>query len=105
MPRTSHSQGRKLGSKTLVVDNGGSSIKAGFVSQKPTEDDCCIIPNCIARDRAKRIWVGVQLEKVTDFGEIAFRRPIEKGFLVNWEAEKAIWDNTFIDNGAILQVW
>ena len=79
-------------------------MKAGFSKSSPTLDDCHIIPNCLARDRGKRVWVGSQLEKCNDFGEIAFRRPVEKGFLINWEAEKAIWDNTFIDKGAKLAV-
>ena len=104
MPRAASAKVRKLADRTLVVDNGGNTIKAGFVSADPVLEDCHIIPNCIARDRARRIWVGSQLEKCNDFGEIAFRRPIEKGFVVNWEAEKAIWDASFRDKGAALQV-
>ena len=104
MPRATIPQERNLADKTLVVDNGGYTLKAGFASHTPALVDCHVIPNCLARDRAKRIWVGAQLERCTDFGEIAFRRPVEKGFLVNWEAEKAVWDASFIDRGAILQV-
>ena len=104
MPRAPKSQERNLVNQTLVVDNGGYSIKGGVVTNDPKAESCYVIPNCIARDRAKRIWVGSQLEKCTDFGEIAFRRPVEKGYLVNWEAEKAIWDASFIDKGAQLQV-
>lgn len=79
-------------------------MKAGFAKSSPTLDDCHTIPNCLARDRGKHVWIGSQLEKCNDFGEIIFRRPVEKGFLINWEAEKAIWDNTFIDKGAKLAV-
>ena len=104
MPRPAKPQERALPDQTLVVDNGGYTIKAGFAKDSPSVEDCRIVPNCIARDRGKRIWVGAQLEKCNDFGEIAFRRPVEKGYLVNWEAEKAIWDNTFIDPGASLKV-
>ena len=77
-------------------------MKAGFAASTPhlRVEDCQIIPNCLAKDRGKHIWVGSQLEKCNDFGEIAFRRPVEKGFLVNWEAEKAIWDNTFFEKNA-----
>ena len=105
MPRAAKPQERFLPSRTLVVDNGGYTIKAGFATGSPNLDECYVIPNCIARDRAKRVWVGSQLEKCSDFGEIALRRPVEKGNLVNWEAEKAIWDQTFIDRGGKLQVW
>lgn len=104
MPRASKIAERNLSSKTLVVDNGAYTIKAGFAANEPRIENGQIIPNCIATDRGKRIWIGSQLDRCNDFGEIAFRRPIEKGFVVNWEAEKAIWDNTFIDKNAILKV-
>lgn len=79
-------------------------MKAGFATASPSLDDCHIIPNTLAKDRGKRIWLGAQLSQCNDFGEIAFRRPVEKGFLVNWEVEKAIWDNSFVDKGALLAV-
>ena len=104
MPRTAKPVERSLPSQTLVVDNGAYTVKAGFANNNTEAEDCHVIPNCIARDRGKRTWVGAQLEKCDDFGEIAFRRPVERGFLVNWEAEKAIWDDTFVDNGAKLKV-
>ena len=97
-------QERALPDRTIVIDNGGFTIKAGFASDSPDSSECHIIPNCIARDRAKRIWIGSQLERCSDFGEIAFRRPVEKGNLVNWEAERAILDQVFFDRGSKLQV-
>lgn len=103
MPRATKPQERVIPETSLIVDNGGYSIKAGFAKENPSVDGCRVIPNCIARDRARRIWVGSQLEKCHDFGEIAFRRPVEKGYLVNWEAEKAIWDHSFVENGSILK--
>lgn len=104
MPRPNKPQGRVLPEQTLIVDNGAHTMKAGFVASSPVSEDCQVIPNCIARERGKRVWVGAQLEKCKDFGEIAFRRPVEKGYVVNWEAEKAIWDTTFIDQNAKLKV-
>ncbi len=104
MPRPAKPAERVLPDQTLIIDNGAFTMKAGFAKSSPTLDDCQTIPNCLARDRGKRVWVGSQLEKCNDFGEITFRRPVEKGFLINWEAEKAIWDNTFIDKGAKLAV-
>ncbi|KAI5815180.1 actin family [Pyronema omphalodes] len=82
---------------TLVVDNGSYTIKAGFGSSSPSYDDVYLIPNCIARTRDRRSLVGTQLETARDFGGMAFRRPVEKGYLVNWEAEKEIWDRTFLE--------
>ncbi|KAL1875732.1 hypothetical protein VTK73DRAFT_9853 [Phialemonium thermophilum] len=109
--RKSRSSGPEPPSKTLILDNGAYTIKAGFVRTAPTDDALItdkdellprIIPNCLARDRHRRVYVGSELEQCRDFGEMAFRRPVEKGFVVNWEAEKAIWDHEFFDPGAPL---
>ena len=104
MPRASKPQERRLPAQTLVIDNGAHTMKAGFATSTPRLEDCQIIPNCLAKDRGKRVWIGAQLENCNDFGEIAFRRPVEKGFLVNWDAERAIFDSTFLDRGAKLLV-
>jgi actin-related protein 6 len=82
-----------------VLDNGGDTIKAGFVTGDKT-DGPRTIPNCLARDRHRKTYVGSELEKCKDFGEIAFRRPVEKGFIVNWETQKEIWDREFFDDKA-----
>ncbi|KAL8690419.1 MAG: hypothetical protein Q9218_004131 [Villophora microphyllina] len=112
MPRRSTVHQQTLPDISLVVDNGAFSIKAGFVSSpnpgnaltSSSLDDCQIIPNCLARERDRKVWVGSEIEAVQDFGEMAFRRPVEKGYLVNWEAEKAIWDSTFLDPKSRLSV-
>ncbi|PVI06063.1 actin-domain-containing protein [Periconia macrospinosa] len=91
-------------SQTLVLDNGAYTLKAGIISStnaNPSYDACTVIPNCIARStRDRRTYVASELEDCKDFGELAFRRPVEKGFIVNWEAQKAIWDHEFLGNTA-----
>ncbi|RMZ71761.1 Actin arp-6 [Pyrenophora seminiperda CCB06] len=89
--------------KTLVLDNGAYTIKAGLVTAQSDAayNDCSVIPNCIARStRDKCTYVGAELDACKDFGELAFRRPVEKGFIVNWEAEKAIWEHEFMGEAA-----
>ncbi|KAF2183923.1 actin-like ATPase domain-containing protein [Zopfia rhizophila CBS 207.26] len=85
--------------RTLVLENGTCTIKAGIVSTAsvdPSYDDCAVIPNCIARStRYKRTYTASELAQCKDFGELAFRRPVEKGFIVMWETEKAIWEHEF----------
>ncbi|KAI9053209.1 hypothetical protein LZ554_002176 [Drepanopeziza brunnea f. sp. 'monogermtubi'] len=93
-------------SRTLVVDNGSYTLKAGFSSPStetstPTSTPS-IIPNCLARDREKNVYIGSQLSSCKDFGDIVFRRPMEKGYIVNWEAEKEIWEHEFFDGKAKL---
>lgn len=101
----------RLASSSLILDNGAHTIKAGFSSansngEPDPEKDCQVIANCIARSqRDKRTYVGVELlDECWDFGELAFRRPVEKGFVVNWEGEKAIWERSLIDKRSSLQV-
>ena len=104
MPRPRKSVEQVLPEHTLVVDNGAYTMKAGFATATPNLGiDCQTIPNCIAKGRDKRVWIGAQLENCKDFGEMAFRRPVEKGYLVNWESEKEIWHQTFFDEKAILK--
>jgi actin-related protein 6 len=87
---------------TLVLDNGAYTLKAGFVSDEDGQEPR-IVPNCIARDRFKKLYVASELDKCRDFGDIAFRRPVEKGFIVNWESQKEIWDHEFFDDKAPLK--
>jgi actin-related protein 6 len=94
-----------LSSKTLILDNGAHTIKAGYshlnaTAEEPiTLDACQTIPNTIARSqRDKRTYIGSELDSCVDFGELAFKRPVEKGFIVNWESQKAIWENEFFDS-------
>jgi actin-related protein 6 len=74
MPRQSQAANTAgIKDRTLVIDNGGYTIKAGFVSAAtPDLHDCQIIPNCIARDSDKKVWVASQLEQCKDFREMAF---------------------------------
>ena len=95
--------------QTLVLDNGAYSIKAGLVAAAspypPTYDDCRVIPNSIARSsRERRVYVASELQKCRDFGELTFRRPVEKGFIVHWEVEEAIWEHEFFNSDAETRV-
>ncbi|KAK3672985.1 Actin-related protein 6 [Recurvomyces mirabilis] len=98
-----------LADKTLVLDNGAHTIKAGLAvghaENEPSLHDCHVIPNVIARSqRDKRTYIGPEYSECLDFGELAYKRPVEKGFIVNWEGEKAIWERSFFDkNAAVLQ--
>jgi actin-related protein 6 len=95
--RRTKSSGPPPPPKTLVLDNGAYTIKSGIVAQDTETPAPNIIPNSLARDRDKKVYIGSQLSSCKDFGEIVFRRPVEKGYLVNWEAEKEIYEHEFFD--------
>lgn len=97
-------ESRQIKDTTLVVDNGAFAIKAGFATAQPDLKDCQVIPNCVARDRERKVWIGAELANCKDFGELAIRRPVEKGYIVNWESERAIWNQSFFSEKAALKV-
>lgn len=85
-----------------MLDNGSYSIKAGFAPTTTTPDAdileaCEVIPNCLVRSRERKTYVALQTEEITQWSEAVYRRPVENGQLVNWEAEKEIWDYSMFD--------
>ncbi|EXJ85745.1 hypothetical protein A1O1_06113 [Capronia coronata CBS 617.96] len=91
-----------LPSTTFVLDNGGYTIKAGFAPPETVPDTealskCHIVPNTLVRTRDRKTYVGAQTEVITDWSEALFRRPVENGQVVSWEAQKEIWDQSFFD--------
>ncbi|KAJ5128483.1 hypothetical protein N7526_006649 [Penicillium atrosanguineum] len=99
-PKTS----RNLPKKTFILDNGAYNMKAGYAPDLSSSDvlsACTSIPNAIVKTRDNRIVIGAQLAThVTDWNEVAFRRPVEKGYIVNWEAEREIWEQSFFEEKA-----
>ena len=89
-------------SRTLVLDNGAYTLKAGFVADDKAGEPV-VVANCLSRDRQRHVYVGSDLDKCKDFGEMVFRRPVEKGYIVNWEAQREIWHHEFLDNKAPLR--
>lgn len=35
---------------------------------------------------------------------MTFRRPVEKGYIVNWEAEKEVWESWMGEKDGVLKV-
>lgn len=111
MVRTSKASARApppLPSKAFVLDNGGFSIKAGFAPSKSLSDteilsNCRNIPNALVRTREKKTYVGARSEEIAQWSEALFRRPVENGQVVSWEAQKEIWDQSFFDERTAAQ--
>lgn len=87
---------------TFILDNGAHSIKAGFApvteaSDNEVLENCSVVPNCLVRSRERKVYIAAQSEDITQWSEAVYRRPIENGQLVNWEAEKEIWDYSFFE--------
>jgi actin-related protein 6 len=96
---------QSLPDKTFIIDNGAYTIKAGYASSflSPADEDqalsaCVSIPNALAKTRDNRVFIGAQLlTHISDWNEVTFRRAIEKGQIVNWEAQREVWEHSFFD--------
>ncbi|PFH51208.1 hypothetical protein AMATHDRAFT_75070 [Amanita thiersii Skay4041] len=80
----------------VVLDNGASSVKAGLTGAP--NPDPRIIPNAVIRSKGdKATYFGHEFERCRDYSSLHYRLPFEKGFLVDWDAQKAVWDGIFSD--------
>lgn len=80
-------------SDTFIMETGGSSIKAGFSSQPAPS----VVPNCImkAKSEKRRAFIGDQIDDCRDLSSLFYMLPFQKGYLVNWDHQKAVWDYMF----------
>ncbi|KAJ3798772.1 actin-like protein ARP6 [Lentinula aff. detonsa] len=81
----------------VILDNGAGSIKAGIASEIIAEQEVVqLVPNAIVRSRGdKTTYFGHEIAKCKDFSSLHYRLPFEKGYVVDWDAQKAIWDGVF----------
>jgi len=103
---------KKMSKQTLVIDNGGDTIKIGYAAtsakevQEQAQQDVSakpyIIPNVIAKHKTKSsgsagsVFIGDQLEiDCQTFASLLYKRPIERGYLVDCETQAVIWDHIF----------
>ncbi|XP_052811955.1 actin-related protein 6-like [Mya arenaria] len=77
----------------VVLDNGAGSAKIGFSTAKEPK----IIPNCVskAKNVRTRIFIGDQIDECKDLSGLYYLLPFQKGYMVNWEIEKQVWDYMF----------
>ncbi|KAK8761008.1 hypothetical protein V5799_027727 [Amblyomma americanum] len=56
-----------------------------------------VLPNCItkAKSERRRQFIADQLDDCKDMSGLFYLLPFQKGYLVNWEVEKQIWDYMF----------
>ncbi|KIY51520.1 actin-domain-containing protein [Fistulina hepatica ATCC 64428] len=80
----------------VILDNGGQTVKAGIFGIHPQPK---IIPNVVVRSKGdKATYIGQEIEKCEHYSSLRYRLPFEKGFVVDWDVQKAIWDNIFSED-------
>eukprot|EP00906_Rhabdomonas_costata_P016878 RCo024247 len=83
--------------RTLVVDNGACFVKALSSDRQRSAEPWAAVPNLVCRDkRTKALFVGSQVETdLRDCSSLAYRRPMEKGYLVDPECQAEVWRDLF----------
>ncbi|XP_026755912.1 actin-related protein 6 [Galleria mellonella] len=75
-----------------ILDNGAYTVKVGLSSAEPK-----IVPNCImkAKSERRRPFIGSQIDECRDASGLFYILPFQKGFLINWDTQKTVWDYIF----------
>eukprot|EP01125_Pyxidicula_operculata_P017547 TRINITY_DN6145_c0_g1_i5.p1 TRINITY_DN6145_c0_g1~~TRINITY_DN6145_c0_g1_i5.p1 ORF type:complete len:436 (+),score=65.16 TRINITY_DN6145_c0_g1_i5:72-1379(+) len=77
----------------LVIDCGAYSVKLGFAHNQLTNPSK-YIPNFVATGKNQAKFIGDEIEHCRDMSGLFFKRPFDKGYLVNWKLQKQILNLT-----------
>lgn len=82
-----------MAEQTAVLDLGGSSCKLGLSNDTEPR----IIPNCVskAKNERRKVYFGDQLNECKDFSGLFYVLPFQKGYLVNWDVQRQLFDFMF----------
>ncbi|PRP89165.1 actin-related protein 6-like [Planoprotostelium fungivorum] len=75
--------------KTLVIDNGSDRIKWGYAGKPDTYRSH---GNYVAKVKGDRKNYVGDVETARSQAGVWFRRPHDRGYPINWDAQKEIWD-------------
>eukprot|EP00002_Diphylleia_rotans_P022263 TRINITY_DN4360_c0_g1_i3.p1 TRINITY_DN4360_c0_g1~~TRINITY_DN4360_c0_g1_i3.p1 ORF type:complete len:329 (+),score=58.83 TRINITY_DN4360_c0_g1_i3:62-1048(+) len=76
---------------TLIIDNGSATCKAAIVGDQPR-----VMPNLVGKSKSDKLfYIADGVDDCKDPSSLVLRSPFEKGYLVNWEVEKDVWDRIF----------
>lgn len=82
----------------VVLDNGAYTAKLGLASH----EDPQITLNCIMKAKAerRRAFIGNQIEECRDASGLFYILCFQKGYLLNWDVQKTVWDYIFSNEGS-----
>uniref|UniRef100_A0A1B0CD89 Actin-related protein 6 n=2 Tax=Lutzomyia longipalpis TaxID=7200 RepID=A0A1B0CD89_LUTLO len=77
----------------LILDNGAHMAKLGYSKN----DQPKVIPNCImkAKSERRRPFIGDQIDECRDVSGLYYILCFQRGYLVNWDIQKTVWDYMF----------
>ena len=55
-----------------------------------------MVPNCVAKPKGeKRSYVCEEIHTIKDISSLTLRRPVDRGYVVNWDLQREILDHVF----------
>ncbi|CAE6485797.1 unnamed protein product [Rhizoctonia solani] len=80
----------------VIFDNGAHTIKCGISTN---DEEPRMVPNSVVRLKHERNkqFIGAEFNESLDYSIVHYRLPFERGYLTDWDVEKAVWDRTFSD--------
>mmetsp|Transcript_30039 Transcript_30039/g.84763 ORF Transcript_30039/g.84763 Transcript_30039/m.84763 type:complete len:413 (-) Transcript_30039:59-1297(-) len=77
----------------VVLDSGGCTVKLGLAA---SDSPAAVFPNCLGKGRTDRQWmIGDTLLEARDISGLSVRRPVDRGFVVNFELQQEVWARGF----------
>ncbi|KZT23398.1 actin-related protein Arp6 [Neolentinus lepideus HHB14362 ss-1] len=84
-----------MGSPVRNKNNGAFTIKCGLTNSGDSSSPR-LVTNAVVRSKGdKATYIGHEFDRCRDFSSLHYRLPFEKGYLVDWDAQKAVWDGIF----------
>jgi len=82
-----------MSNHTVVLDLGGYNNKLG----SSTDETPRVIPNFLskAKHERRKVFFGDQLTECKDFSGLFYVLPFQKGYLVNWDVQRQLFDYLF----------
>lgn len=83
--------------RALVIDAGSDTLKVGFAGES---DPQFTVPNAVAKPKKElRLLVGEQtVSGVKDYSSLEYVRPVDRGYITNWDTQAEIWSQVFDDS-------
>jgi actin-related protein len=82
----------QVSAPAVVIDHGAYTTQVGLAGQpRPTRT----MPTAVARTGDSRKYVGDAIDGVQDPSQLHFRRPFDRGYLMNWDVTQELWDRAF----------
>lgn len=95
-----------MASYSVVLDNGADTVKL-WHSRDGVDGPIYKFTNAVVRCKDdRRTFVGRYFDEAGApfdgalLGTLQYRRPVERGYLCNWETERAVWQAGFADDYA-----